>query len=157
MNVSAQDLVTVMGSIAGFLVFFAAHSVVFRRIAAKDAVRWFFILVIFTSIVMVLVGLSWVSSMLFIILACCYFMGVFGLMATSVRIRILSEIARTRGVMYKALLVRYNRDVIVRCRLMRLVASGDIVLEKGKYRGGGRVTFFMVPAFVLKLMKVLYG
>lgn len=150
-----SDRVTVVVSLVGFLIFFAAHVFVFRRIRHEEAVRWFFIVTFIASVVVATV--SWMSSILFLLLSCCYFMGVFGLMATSVRIRMISEIARGRAVTYKGLLRRYNRETIVRSRLMRLAASGDIVLEKGKYRGGGRLTFFMVPAFVLKLMKVLYG
>lgn len=150
-----NDLVTVMASLAGFTLFFVLHMVVFRRIREEHAVRWFFLLV--TLVSLVLAVYSWVGSILFILLSCCYFMGIFGLMATSVRIRILSEIVRAGGLTYKALLVRYNRDTIVRSRLARLVASGDIVFTYGKYRPAGRFTFFMAPAFVLKLMKMLYG
>lgn len=152
-----NDLTTIIVSLAGFTFFFAAHLFIFRRIREDHAVRWFFILVFVIGFV--IMSFSWLSSILFILLSCCYFMGVFGLMSTSVRIRMLSEIARmgTKGMTFKQLLARYNREAIVRSRLSRLMASGDIVFADGKYRPGGRVTFFMVPAFVLKLMKVLYG
>lgn len=150
-----NDVMTVAVSLAGFMIFFAAHVLVFRRIRQQDAVRWFFILVFIIGFGISMV--SWIASILFLLLSCCYFMGMFGLMATSVRIRIMSEIARAHGITYHALLLRYNRDTIVRSRLARLVASGDIVLESGKYRSGGKITFFMAPSFVLKLMKVFYG
>lgn len=149
-----NDLATVITSLAGFVLFFAVHVVVFRRIREQGAVRWFFILVFIIGFGISM--FSWMSGILFLLLSCCYFMGIFGLMATSVRIRIMSEIARTRGVTYQALLLRYNRSTIVRSRLARLVASGDIVLKRGKYRSGGKLTFFMGPAFVLKLMKIVY-
>ena len=150
-----SDGVIVTGSVIGFLIFFLANIFVFRRIQQEQAVRWFFILTFATTFVMAL--FSWISSVLFFLLFCCYFMGVFGLMATSVRIRILSEVARSSGITYKTLVLRYNRNTIVRSRLARLVASGDIVLESGKYRPGGKLTFFMAPAFILKLMKIFYG
>lgn len=152
-----NDLMTIIVSLAGFALFFALHVFVFRRIREQEAVRWFFLLVV--GISLVLAAYSWVSSIVFILLSCCYFMGIFGLMATSVRIRILSEIARTgsRGMTYKELLTRYNRKEIVGGRLARLVSSGDIVYAGGKYRVKGRVTFFVFPAMVLRAMKVLYG
>lgn len=150
-----SDGVTVAASVIGFLIFFVAHVFVFRRIRQEEAVRWFFILAFVTSFVTAL--FSWMSSVLFFLLSCCYFMGVFGLMATSVRIRILSEVAGAKAITYEALLLQYNRDTIVRSRLARLVASGDIVLKRGTYRSCGTLTFFMAPALVLKLMKVLYG
>lgn len=150
-----SDTSVVAVSLIGYLVFFVAHVFVFRRIRQEEAVRWFFLLAAIAGLVVA--AFSWMSSMLFLLFSCCYFMGVFGLMATSVRIRILSEVARANGITYNALLLRYNRNTIVRSRLARLMASGDIVLQSGKYRAGGKLTFFMAPAFLLKLMKILYG
>lgn len=150
-----NDIMTIVAGFVGFAAFFVLHIVVFRNIQQEQAVRWFFLLIFMIGFVITI--FSWVSSILFILISCCYFMGIFGLMATSVRIRILSEVARSSGITHNALVLRYNRNTIVRSRLARLVASGDIVLESGKYRSGGKLTFFMAPAFVLKLMKVFYG
>lgn len=155
MHSSTHDAPIVMASLIAFAVFFALHVAVFRKIGETAAVRWFFTLVFLVGLATAMV--SWMSSLLFLLLSCCYFMGIFGIMATSVRMRILTEIARGRPLTYRALLLRYNREVIVRSRLARLVASGDIAFASGKYRAGGRITFFMVPAFMLKLMKTLYG
>lgn len=168
MHIDRIDLAITLGSIVGFLVFFAAHVAVFRHIRRYHAVQWFFILIIVVgsllgviqTLVTHLVPVATLASvMLFVILACSFFMGVFGLMATSVRIRMLSEISRSRpgGMSYNQLLARYNREAIVGKRLARLISSGDITYAGGKYRTGGRITFFMFPAFVLKSMKVLYG
>lgn len=150
----------IVGSIVGFAVFFAAHVVVFRNIQERDAVRWFFLLVVLVSTLIIFAGFGWLTIVLFIMLASCYFMGIFGLMATSVRIRILCEIARagSRGMTMKQLLARYNREAIVTKRLARLVSSGDIVCANGKYRRpAGRMTFFTFPALLLRAMKMLYG
>ncbi len=169
MHIDRIDLAITIGSIVGFLVFFAAHVAVFRKIRARDAVRWFFILVVVVGSILgviqvwtthlLSVGSSLTSIMLFVILACCYFMGVFGLMATSVRIRILCEIARagTKGMTMKQLLTRYNHEVIVRQRLARLVSNGDLRNFGGKYHGRRRFTFFVFPALMLRCMKLLYG
>lgn len=169
MQSEAIDIVTTIGSIVGFLSFFVAHVVVFRRIKERDAVRWFFVLVVVvgsilgvaeTQVLNLLpIEFSLLSVMLFVILASCYFMGVFGLLATSVRIRILCEIARSgkKGMTFKQLLTRYNREVIVNQRLARLVSNGDIVYSLGKYSARSGVTFFVFPALVLRSMKFLYG
>jgi hypothetical protein len=151
-----SDTGVVAVSVISFFIFFIVHVFVFRRIRQEQAARWFFILAFVTSLIVAL--FSWISSLLFFLLSCCYFMGVFGLMATSVRIRILSEVVRARAITYHALLLRYNRNSIVRSRLARLVASGDITFTSGgTYCPGGRFTFFMAPAFLLKLMKIFYG
>lgn len=168
MHIDRIDLAITLGSIVGFLVFFAAHVAVFRHIRRYHAVQWFFILII---VVGSLLGVTqtWTthllpvatlaSVMLFVILACCYFMGVFGLMATSVRIRVLCEIARTgtRGMTMKQLITRYNSEVIVVQRLARLVSNGDLKYFGGKYHARNGFTFFVFPALVLRCMKLLYG
>lgn len=162
------DFTMFIGSIIGFLVFFTVHVFVFRHIKKRDAVRWFFILlVVVGSILSVIqtyfyalpVFLSIAGVMLFIIISCCYFMGMFGLMATSVRIRILCDIARsgTKGMTMKQLVARYNREDIITRRLDRLTATGDIAYKHGKYHAKNTITFFVFPAVLLRLMKLLYG
>ncbi len=159
MEDSMNDLMTVIGCFGGFSVFFLLHLFVFRRIRQEHAVRWFFVLIAAISLALPLVGFPWITSILFVLLSSSFFMGVFGLVATSVRIRILSDIARagSRGMTYHEILMRYNRDMIVAARLARLVGSGDIVRDGTAYRAAGRLTFFMFPALVLRAMKFLYG
>ena len=97
--------------------------------------------------------------MMFFLLASGYFMGIFGLLATSVRIRVITEIAKngTHGLTYNDLLKQYNRDMIVKTRLDRFVSSGDIVYKRKTYAINQGIRFFMLPDFLLHLMEVIYG
>ena len=96
-----------------------------------------------------------IAFILYALVSCEYFMGIFGLMATSVRIRLLTEIARSggRGLTMPKLLKRYNREMIVRGRLARFMASGDIMKSGSCYRARGGVTFFTLPALILTTLK----
>ncbi len=151
-------------AIGGFALFIVVHVALCRVAPHHQAVRTFFVALAVTSTLVV--ALAWraagweaavISWLLFTLISCSYFMGIFGLMATSVRIRLLIEIARAggNGITMNQLLKRYNREVIVRQRLARFVASGDIIVTGGRYRAGGVVTFFALPALILATLKRL--
>lgn len=151
------DLFIITIAVAGFFVFLILHCIVFRHIKKRDAIRWF--LFLFVGVGATLLLFSAIAALLYGLMASAYFMGVFGLLATSVRIRLLTEIAdaREKGLSMQELSRRYNPKRIVRERLARFVSSGDIRHVNGYYVKGVGVTFFVLPAFFLHVMKILYG
>lgn len=91
-------------------------------------------------------------------LAFLYIVGVFGVIESSIRIKLLQLVSiQSQGLRYSELLKRYNRDIIVTKRLKRLIGSGELMVSKGKYRVGKRFSFFLLPAYFSRVMKKLYG
>lgn len=88
-----------------------------------------------------------------------YVFGVFGVIESSIRIRILEIIQsfQKQGLSYRQLLTYYNANIILKKRLTRLVSSGDLVLKDGKYQIGKRISFLYFPAYLTRFLLKLYG
>ncbi len=75
-----------------------------------------------------------------------YVLCVFGPYETSVRMRLVREIARAgaKGISRQELLKRYNAQTIVDLRLRRLMGSGDIIEKDGRYRVARKKNLFFI-------------
>jgi len=75
-----------------------------------------------------------------------YVLCVFGPYETSVRMRLVREIAQagSNGISRQELLKRYSAQTIVDLRLRRLMGSGDIIEKDGLYRVGRKKNFFFI-------------
>lgn len=88
-----------------------------------------------------------------------YVTAVFGITVTSVRIQILRMISRTgsRGLGYGEIFGKYNKHVIVKTRLERLVGSGQLIRNKNKYYLPAKTTFFILYTKFLVWLYNVFG
>lgn len=173
-----MDLQIIILSIVSFLLFLILHVIIFSRIDQSYVLVWIvktcilgtispFLFALLFSIVFPIGGYShqvhflivYTSSfLLYSLLAIGYILGMFGLLESSLRIKILQEIATAgkRGIQKKEIHRVYNRDVIIVKRLKRFIRSGDISYRNGLYTMRKRFTYFVVHAFIFESMKKLY-
>lgn len=169
-----MDYFIITTALGAFVTFLIAHVVVLRQISDRSVIPVFWMTYAATGIATYLLMSSlalpgipiadalftiFVSWALYTLLVGNYFMGIFGVMESSIRMRVLGEIVRTGsdGVSIKTLLTKYNHTKIVDKRLVRFVASGDIELVRGAYVSRKPITFFLLPALVLRFVWWAYG
>lgn len=173
------DTLILVTALASAILFIALHLLVVRIVGTRQVFPW--IVGVFSFVgatvpsgsvvvamqipsvvgqypVVLMAGTAFLAFILYALIVFIYVIGVFGIMVASVRMRILTDIYRagTRGVRTSVFHRAYNRDVIIRTRLERLVQSGDIAYDDGYYRVQKRYAFVLVPAFLLKTLWVLY-
>lgn len=163
----SADILILLASFFSFCLFLVVQVGVFRILSAERVLSGiigvFLAAGLLTSIGLVFtVKINIVLVMivmwgLYGFLAFLYIVGVFGVIESSIRIKLLQLISiQSQGLRYSELLKRYNRDIIVTKRLKRLIGSGELMVSKGKYRIGKRFSFFQVPAYFSLFMKKLY-
>lgn len=174
------DLMIIIHSVSSFLLFVGIQIIFFRMIDQKKVIRWLVVVFGIVSLVSFLLWLSIVplllqtagdmgflgqflasfllSYMLFSITSLVYVLGFFGIIESSIRIRLLDLITYSSdtGISLPQILQLYNRDVILQKRLSRFISSGELIFTNDTYRLGKRSIFFFLPALVFKLLWVLY-
>jgi hypothetical protein len=88
-----------------------------------------------------------------------YISCTFGIIESSVRIKLLSLIAekKNRGILEKEIYSVYNADFIIKKRLERFIFSGNVKKRGLDYYLARRISPIMVPFYILKLMWKMYG
>ncbi len=170
-----MDIFIFSGSVGTFLIFLPIHVLVLRQISDRSVIPVFWITYVGVGLVthavlgiassmsgisaVQTIGIVAASFLLSTLLTGNYFMGIFGLMESSIRMRILGEIVRAGddGVSQRTLFGQYNHEKIVDRRLARFVASGDIEYANGAYTSRKPMTFFLIPALVLRLFWWAFG
>jgi len=162
------DLYIILIAFLGFILFFFIHIVVFRIIPKKEVIKgliysYFFatFLLIFAEFIFIkhlsLLGF-FISFFMYSFFALVYVLGVFGMMDSSLRIRLLTEIAHAgkSGIDSGALHQLYNKEVIISKRLSRLTNAGVINFSNGFYRTSNRITYFTLHAILYSIMRYLF-
>ncbi|MBI3955830.1 hypothetical protein HY339_01090 [Candidatus Gottesmanbacteria bacterium] len=161
-----MDWFILISALGTFTVFLPVHVIVLRRIRDRSVIPvfWMTYAVVGAAGHIPLGIMSGVSAMsvslvLFTLLVGNYFMGIFGVMESSIRMRVLGDVVRagSRGVSRRTLLAQYNHGNIVDKRLARFVTSGDIMEDDGLYTSRKPFTFFLLPAMVLRFFWWAYG
>ncbi|MBI5620894.1 hypothetical protein HY949_03885 [Candidatus Gottesmanbacteria bacterium] len=170
-----MDIFILVGSVGSFLIFLPVHVIALRRISDRGVIPTFWLtyicVVVVTHSILGLMStmsgmnigltmsLTAVSFVLSTLLTGNYFMGIFGLMESSIRMRVLGEVVRAGedGVSRRTLLGQYNHEKIVDRRLARFISSGDIAYVNGAYTSRKPFTFFLIPALVLRLFWWAFG
>ena len=148
-------LVVIMG-FGEFVVFWLLHMLIFPRIHRQHIIAWFFYIYVFTFILgtgvltilinsinslttssdfgLLIVTIILVSS-IFSLLCAIYIIGIFGIIESSVRMKLLTLVAAksTHGLTHTELTKTYNKVADLTNRLQRLTSSGDVQLINGKY------------------------
>ena len=173
----AIDVLTAGTAIFSFVIFLLVHVITFRRVAPEHLLRSLLMCTISIMALPVLMMAvfymlkaadaslqAWVcaavvSSLIQGLLCFVYVLCVFGPYETSVRMRLVREVARggASGISLQDLLGRYNAETIVDVRLQRLVGSGDIIENNGLYRAGRTQNLFFVFDAVGGIIKKWIG
>jgi hypothetical protein len=107
----------------------------------------FFKLLVYSNISSVIFIYIYLTTFIISILLIIIYIGsVMGIAATSIRIRILQEIFihGKKGISYKNLLKIYNKESIIRMRIIRLITAGEINLHGYKYKINKTVSIFQI-------------
>jgi hypothetical protein len=115
--------------VAGLLLCLVVGGLVFRFAPLGDALLYMFLCVAIYA----LAGLFYVTCFL-------------GPYETSIRMRLIRELAKARdGMPLADLLAQYNTAIILDQRLLRLLGPGDLVRRDGKFYSSkkGHVLFFL--------------
>jgi hypothetical protein len=171
------DMLTVGSGVFSFVIFLLIHVITFRRVRPEHLLRSLLACVMgIMGLPVVLMGIfyicklmnapleDWVcaailASLIEGLLCFFYILCVFGPYETSVRMRLVREIAAAppEGISMKELLQRYNHESIVNLRLKRLIGSGDIIEKDGRYRVGNRQNFFFIFDLIARVIKKWIG
>lgn len=175
------DFFILMNTAFSVLFGMVIHLVVFRNIQPEKAIRFLPVVVFSGGIMPVLISglavnqtqiifaqkqminvidLTIISMIFYFLSMFIYILGVFGLMAAAVRIRLICDIAKkgNEGITYGQLQKGYNQEIIVRKRLERLVSSGILDYQQGQFRlKNRRSIFFLYVSLILLLRKIYTG
>lgn len=102
---------------------------------------------------------SFVSLALFLLLAFIFILAFLGVVTTSLRIQLLIEIKKSgrKGISYKRILTKYNKEIIIMTRIARLAEAGEIKEKKGFYCYEKHLTYFRLHTFALVLLAKIYN
>jgi len=171
------DVLTVAAAFISFGIFLLVHVITFRWLHPEQLLRSLVItvaaiaglpLVMMAALFFLKAGnfpwqawgcASLLAMMINGLLCFVYVLCVFGPYETSVRMRLLREIAqgKEKGVSHQDLLARYNEQVMVEVRLQRLLGSGDIIEKDGLYRIGRSRNFFFIFDAIAGVLKKWIG
>ncbi len=160
-------------------VFLALQLLVFRRIAQEDCLKWMTILAAIAGTWCVAVGLSplalrsvtgrlgvgavviaaGLSAFIYGLAVYLYALYVFGVAESSIRLRMLVEIAAAGpdGLTLAELFARYTERDIVHKRLERFLRSGDLIMRDDRLIPGRRVTLFTLQSGVIDWLRQWLG
>jgi len=147
------DLLSVGIGLGSFGVFLILQVIFFRWIKPEALLKSLLLLVIGVSVLPIsLMLICWkgklsfaapttwmmgmmMASLLSFLLSFVYILCIFGPYETSVRMRLVCEIASCgkSGITRQELFKRYNSQVMAQLRLRRLIGSGDIIEKDGRY------------------------
>ncbi len=166
---SGLDQIIVACGMGAFIVFVLAHITVLRRrpvVSILDAVQktFYFGIWALTAAVSVLPGLNVVDQCLVFIFSLCvyglasfvYVLCIFGPYATSIRLRLMSELDAPQGKTMAEISRTYDSRVICDARLKRLLASGDIGFDGHRYHiARTNNAFFIIDAVARTLHAIM--
>lgn len=164
-----MDLDILINTTVSFILFLIIHVIIFRSIEGKTVLRWLMRVYYIGALINLTSGFLtlkpqnvifiFLSLVLYTMLVFCYVLGIFGLMESSIRIGLLTKIAqgKSHGVGEKDILRAYNSKIIVDRRLLRFVASGELVCEKGYYRINKKFSYFTINDFINSIMRRIYA
>ena len=166
MNATNHDMIVLACGLGSAILFVLAHVLLFRFSLVVNVLNW--LIKAFTLLALINLGLSFalagsvsdaaIAFALYGILSFSYVVCFVGPYETSVRIRIVRELAKcAEGLAMKELRRRYdNKDILV-VRLERLVLSKDLKVEDAKFKDNrGRSIFTLITALTT-FLKNCYG
>jgi hypothetical protein len=158
-----MDTTILLYSLAAFCVFIILQVIVFRLTLQDEALRWLGKLYCMTGATLSLLlvpnpTVAFICFVLFTGLAGVYTLCIFSAVEASLTLRILSEVSQAgkKGLAKADLLHRYNKHVIVKRRLERLLRSGDLIFRRGNYIKTGNKTAYMMRDYIMNIFLLLF-
>ncbi len=168
-----MDVLTAGAGIFSFLIFLSVHFITFRWVRPENLLRsllvcvvtvmgfpvllmgFFYILKAADATLQAWICAAILASVLQGLLCFVYVLCVFGPYETSVRMRLVREIALAPpgGISMEELARCYNTEIMVNLRLQRLLGSGDIIEKDGLYRIGREGNFFFIFDAIAAVLK----
>lgn len=138
------DLSIVLTGVFGFLVFIILHFISSRFMKAEHLFKGIiitFMLGLLSEVILLSVilhsfqFLSFIMSVLiYSFSALFYVLCFFGPFETSIRMRLIRELAsKPEGLTKQEIYARYNERIMLDTRLKRLIGSGDVKVDRGNY------------------------
>jgi hypothetical protein len=172
-----MDIILSVQSIISFVSFFVLQIVIFRRIRDREVMKWLVYVYLIISVchfveamlywkiiqnniekIPIILGYACISFAIYSLIVVSYVNAIFGIAITSLRIQILTEIMSFahKGISGKTIAKKYSREVIIKKRLERLMASGEIKFSGGFYRPKIKMSFFIMHTYFLIFINRLY-
>jgi hypothetical protein len=162
------DLLIIISSMLNFLFFMLIHVLIFRFVKQLEVLKWLSLIFLFSGITGIIIeniffslslGIVLFIFCLYTLLVFIYIISLFGAIESSIRIRILGlvALAGNNGLEEKAILQQYNKYIIIQKRLRRFIASGEMIVEKNKFKINNRWHLIFLPAAAAKILWRLYG
>lgn len=161
------DLNLLFLTLISFALYLVLQIVIFRFVARTDIVKWViytYLLGAISNIVICLTrfgtnGLEFVliSFINYSLITAVYILGIFGMVESALRIRLVTEVdRRSSGISKSQVLKIYNRKLIVEKRLARFLKSGDLKYNRGYYFIGKKVSYFFFHSLIIDLIGKFY-
>lgn len=163
------DIYILVNTLISIFIYFSLHIVIFRCIDRNKVVLWLMNIYLSGALINILCGLFIIkpyniyygilSFILFTFAVYIYILGIFGLIDSSVRIKLLLLINKYQknGVSEKEILKIINRDIIVRSRLKKLITSGDLKKEDDYISRKRKFSYFNLNWFMTSVIKKIYS
>jgi len=171
------DMLAVTVGIISFCVCLLIQVISFRWLRPEEVLKSMLLCVIAIVVLpMALMGilfstkaieasfLGWVmasllASLITVLLSFVYILCIFGPYETSVRLRLLREIAKgkDKGVSWEEISSQYNVEIMTNIRLQRLVRSGDVIEKDGLYQVGSNKNFYFIFDAIAGVIKKWIG
>lgn len=158
-----MDVELTAAALLSFFLFLVLIAILFRISRQEAAITW---------MIRAFVGVGAVTAACFVykwglteylwwaslygLLTLLFVFGVFGIMEASLTLRILTEIARApEGITTPLLMKTYNRSLIIRRRITRLVYSEELV-RTGRTYILGKTSYFRIRESFLNVFKLAF-
>lgn len=175
------DQFVLINTFSSFFLFVLIHITVFRFVSQKSILKWLERLFWIIGGVNIAVNVSFIfipeihlkmgystsglllslicSFFIFVILTFVYAGATYGMYESSLRIRLLREIAAgdDQGISLNELLERYNAQILLQTRLARLMSSGELVRNGDAYHLGRSFGLFILYARVVAALRRIFG
>ncbi len=157
MTLNTDALIVLTGTLS-FIIFLLLHFIAFRSLKAEHLFKGIILtflaalgLELFISIYFLkMTGFLslFLSVTIYALMAFFYILCIFGPYETSIRMRLIREISKDpQGKTFAEIVKLYNERVILNNRLQRLLGSGDVRLENGRYfLGKNNNAFFILDS-----------
>jgi hypothetical protein len=160
-----EDRIVVIAGVLSFWFFLVIHFVTFRFLKPEHlfkgitgvfALGFLFCMFLCASLIGIAperIGLSALSLMIYALASFVYVLCVFGPYETSIRMRLVRELSKSKtGMSISELTSNYNTGIIIDNRLKRLLGGGDLVKEQELFRvKKEHNAFFIIDAVAQKL------
>jgi len=161
-----NDLNLLILTLVSFALYLLLQIVIFRFLPRSSVVKLVLYTYFLGGIANIIIcvtrfGTNWelvlISFINYSLITAVYILGVFGMVESALRIRLVTEVdRRPQGISKSQVLKIYNRELIVNKRLERFLRSGDLKYNRGYYFIGKKVSFFFLHSLILNTLGKIY-